>query len=86
MADRRIVVEHTDGRRVAVDEADFDDAAANPFNAARSVVSLDNDTGSQVTHEEPARPLDDHVSLKAERFKVVGVIDKDGHEQGIEGG
>lgn len=78
MAERRIVVEHKDGRRVGVMEADFDRAEANPFNHGRTVRE---DSGR--VYQEPARPTDDHVSLKAEGFKAVAMIDDDGHEVGL---
>jgi hypothetical protein len=80
MVSKRVVVEHPDGRRVSVAEDDFDRIEANPHNVESTVRE---DTGR--VYVRPARPFDDHQSLKAEGFKIVGVIDSEtGHEHGLE--
>jgi hypothetical protein len=80
MADRRIVVEHPDGRRVSVMESAFDDPAHNPFNHGGTVVEADANTGESRNRQQAARPLDDHQSLKDEGFEPTHRIDDEGHE------
>jgi hypothetical protein len=83
--DRRIVVHHPDGRRVSVLEAEFGNPEHNPFNQSRQITSFDGNTGATVNYTFPARPADDHISLKDEGFVPVAeivtedVTDKDGN-------
>jgi hypothetical protein len=70
----RVVVEHPDKRRVSVDEDRFDSPEHNPFNRSRQVTSFDGNTGAQVSYTFPARPQDDHISLKDEGFVIVADI------------
>lgn len=72
--DRRIVVEHKDGRRLTVAEDDFNDEQANPYNYGGNIQSFDIDRGVTTVEQQPARPMDDHKSLKAEGFKPVMAI------------
>lgn len=81
----RIVVEHKDGRRVGTEEEDFDNPAANPFNNASMVVEANTDGKPDRTYMRPARPVGEHQSLKAEGFKPVMRINKDGHEASLKG-
>jgi hypothetical protein len=81
----RVVVEHPDGRRVSVNEADIDNPEHNPFNRSRQITSFDGNTGAQVSYTFPARPADDHISLRDEGFVIVAdlateeVKDEDGN-------
>lgn len=77
MSDRRIVVEHKDGRRISVIEADFDRDDANPFNHRATIHQFDANTGETVMTERPAKPMDDWQSLRKEGFKAVMAIDPD---------
>jgi hypothetical protein len=79
MAKKRLIVEK-DGRTLAVDEDAYDDPAANPMNRERVVVNVGGPNGT-----ERGRPEDQHVSLKAEGFKVIGEKTKDGGERYYEG-
>ncbi len=78
----KLVVEHPDGRRVSVEENRFDDPLCNPYNIARMVISIDagshwREIEDNVGGREPA----DHLSLRAEGFKVVSALDpQTGHE------
>lgn len=65
----RIVVEHEDGRRVAIDEGDLDRVEANPFNAGGTA----RDEAGGV-RQLPARHPDDHRSLASEGFEPVMAI------------
>jgi hypothetical protein len=67
----KIIVEHKDGRRVSVEEDDFDRVEANPFNQPQQVMEYDANRDLTIAYASPARPLDDHVSLKKEGFKPV---------------
>lgn len=80
MAEKRIVVEHEDGRRVSVMEADFDNPEHNPFNHGGTVVEVDANSGESRNRQLAARPQDDHQSLKDEGFKPTHRIDDEGHE------
>lgn len=66
---RRIVVQHPDGRRVSVDEDEFEGTPANPFNFPSTVVE---DTGR--SYLTTGRPADDHQSLRDEGFEPVAYI------------
>ena len=86
MANRRLVVEHKDGRRVSVDEDAFDDSAANPFNRGGRVLAVAADGASpDRAQQTAARSPDEWQSLKAEGFKPTHRIDKDGHEVALKG-
>ena len=81
MADRRIVVEHEDGRRVSVDEDAFAEASANPFNQGSDVHDFDANTGETIIRRRAARPADRHLSLEAEGFRPVAAIHGDAHDE-----
>lgn len=81
------IVEHQDGRRVSVDEADFDRTEGNPYNQPRTVVAFDGGdaSGNQTLTNVPGRLPDDHVSLKAEGFKPTHAVDPEtGHEMPLD--
>lgn len=85
MADKRIVVEHRDGRRLSVLEADFDVAERNPFNDGADIHEFDGNTGETIMRRRQARPMDDWTSLKKEGFRAVMMIDPEtGHEVPLE--
>lgn len=77
MAERRIVVEHQDGRRISVLEREFDVPEANPFNKSATVHDFDANSGTTVLRQTAAKPVDDWQSLKAEGFRAVMAIDPD---------
>lgn len=72
----RLVVEHEDGRRVGVEDNSYDHPSGNPYNFSSRVVRIEDDS---IQHT-PARPGSEHISLKAEGFKVVAKINDEGHE------
>lgn len=74
MTDRRIVVEHKDGRRISVFESDFEDETKNPFNFATQIHEFDGNTGATILRQQAAKPMDDWKSLKKEGFKPVAYI------------
>ena len=75
MSDRRIVVENLKlGRRLTIDEADFDNPDANPLNHGGDVHEWNADLKETIVRSLPARPMDDWVSLKKSGFKAVSYI------------
>lgn len=74
MSDRRIVVEHPDGRRLTVPEDDFDNPDANPLNHEHDAHEWDSDRGETVLRHRPAKPVDDWESLKRAGFKPYSYI------------
>lgn len=81
---RRLICEHPDGRRVAVDADAFDDPRRNPFNAPTMVHDLDAVTGATSSHHQDGRPADDHRSLKAEGFVPTHELGPDGNERPLD--
>lgn len=77
MTQRRIVIEHKDGRRISVLEDDFERDDANPFNHRALIHEFNGDTGETVMRERQAKPVDDWQSLKKEGFTPVMAIDPD---------
>lgn len=75
----RLIVEHEDGRRLGVDDQDYDNPLGNPYNVSSRVVQ---DTSAEMS-TRPGRPEAEHISLKAEGFQVVGSIDDEGHERAL---
>lgn len=74
MTDRRLVLEHPDGRRLSIGEADFDRPEANPLNHGGLHHEWNVDLRETIIRTLPARPLDDWKSLKAEGFVPVAYI------------
>lgn len=80
----RIIVEHPDtGQRVAVDEADYDNADANPLNHPHQNYHVAVSVGTVAIHTEPGRTGADYQSLKAEGFRPVARVDAQGRETPI---
>lgn len=73
----RLIVEHEDGRRVGVEDISYDHPSGNPYNNSSNIVRVDSDE----IGFSPARPASEHVSLKAEGFKVTMAVDDEGHER-----
>lgn len=72
--DRRIVLEHKDGRRVSCMESQVDDPSANPFNFGGPVYDVDASNGHASMRVNAARPDSKHISLQKEGFKPVASI------------
>lgn len=77
MTDRRLVLEHPDGRRLSIGEADLDRAESNPYNHGGDRHTWNADLRETVIRAIPPRPMDDWQSLKAEGFVAVAYIHGD---------
>jgi hypothetical protein len=69
MSNRRIVVEHPDGRRLTIPEDDYTNPDANPLNHEHDAHEWNSDRNETVLVHYPARVMDDWKSLKQEGFK-----------------
>lgn len=74
MSERRIVVEHPDGRRLTIAESDFDNPDANPLNWAHDAHAWDSNRNETVVTAHAAKPAAECKSLKAEGFKPYAYI------------
>lgn len=71
----RVILQHhdeEDGRRLSIEEEDFTNPEANPFNGATVIARVNGNTGERIDVHRPARPADDHISLEDEGFVIVG--------------
>lgn len=75
----RIVVEHKDGRRVQIEEADIDAPIHNPFNHPRGIIEMDENTGARQRGVIAGRDAADQVSLRAEGFLPVMAVHGEEH-------
>lgn len=72
----RLGLEHrTDGRRVACEEGDYDNPAANVYNHPSDIVGVNPLTGESIPiGRYPGRPDDRHLSYREEGFIPVSEI------------